>query len=77
MDDFFVHYFFLERSCTQFFFFDKNLNTVSISIYLWGQFLPRPSVALVVIFGLESPTLEEKPSFCYLIRHEPMVEEYH
>ena len=29
---------------------------------LWGQFLPRPSVALVVIFGLESPTLEGKPS---------------
>ena len=26
--------------------------------YLWGQFLPRPSVALVVIFDLESPTLE-------------------
>ena len=22
---------------------------------MWGQFLPRPSVALVVIFGLESP----------------------
>ena len=30
-------------------------------IPLWGQFLPRPSVAFVVIFGLESPTLEEKP----------------
>ena len=46
-------------------------------LLLWGQFLPRPSVALVVIFGLESPTLEGKPSSCYLIRHEPMVEEYH
>ena len=44
--------------------------------YLWGQFLPRPSVALVVIFGLESPTLEGKPSSLHLIRHEPMVEEY-
>ena len=29
---------------------------------LWAQFLSRPSVALVVIFGLESPTLEGKPS---------------
>ena len=26
-------------------------------------------------FGLESPTLEGKPSSFYLIRHEPMVEE--
>ena len=39
---------------------------------MWGQFLPRPSVALVVIFGLESSTLEGKPSSFYLIRHEPM-----
>ena len=38
--------------------------------------MPRPSVALVVIFDLESLTLEGKPSSCYLIRHEPMVEEY-
>ena len=30
---------------------------------LWGQYLSKPSVALVVIFGLESPTLEGKPSF--------------
>ena len=28
--------------------------------------MPRPSVALVVIFGLESPTLEAKPSFTEL-----------
>ena len=53
-----------------------NASTTHIT-YLWGQFLPRPSVALVVIFGLESPILEGKHSSCYLIRHEPMVEEYH
>ena len=39
---------------------------------MWGQFFPRPSVALVVIFSLESPTLEGKHSSFYLIRHEPM-----
>ena len=38
--------------------------------YLWGQFLPRPSVALIVIFDLESPTLEGKPSSSYLIRDD-------
>ena len=41
-------------------------------INLWEQFLPRPRVALVVIFGLESPTLERYISSFYLIRHEPM-----
>ena len=46
-------------------------------ILMWGQFLLRPSVALVVIFGLESPTLERYISSFYLIRHELMVEEYH
>ena len=57
----------------------SNLWTISIFLVyiLWGQFLPRPSVALVVIFGLESLTLEGKHSSCYLIRHEPIVEEYH
>ena len=39
---------------------------------MWGQFLPRPSVALVVIFGLESPTLKGNPYKGWL-----MVEEYH
>ena len=38
--------------------------------YLWGQFLPRPSVALVVIFDLESPTLEGKPSSSCHIRDD-------
>ena len=37
---------------------------------LWVQFLPRPSVALVVIFGLESPTLEGKPSSSCHIRDD-------
>ena len=42
-----------------------------IYIYiLWGQFLPRPSVAHVVIFGLESPTLEGKPSSSCHIRDQ-------
>ena len=49
----------------------SNKVTQTITLYnvilLWGQFLPRPSVALVVIFDLESPTLEEKPfSSCYI-----------
>ena len=37
---------------------------------MWGQFLPRSSVALVVIFGLESPTLEGKPSSSCHIRDD-------
>ena len=32
--------------------------------------MPKPSVALVVIFGLERPTLEGKPSSSSLIWHE-------
>ena len=39
-------------------------------IPLWGQFLPRPSVVLVVIFCLGSPTLEEKPFSSCLIRDD-------
>ena len=39
-------------------------------ILMWGQFLLRPSVALVVIFDLESPTLEEKPSSSCHIRDD-------
>ena len=35
---------------------------------MWGQFLPRPSVALVVILALESPTLKRYLSSFYLIR---------
>ena len=37
---------------------------------IWGQFLLRPSVALVVIFSLESPTLEGKPSSLCHIRDD-------
>ena len=37
---------------------------------LWGQFLPRPNVALVVIFDLESPTLKGNPSSSCLIRDD-------
>ena len=44
-----------------------NIFIENIKSYLWGQFLPRPSVALVVIFGLESPTLEGKSfSSCHI-----------
>ena len=39
-------------------------------IPLWGQFLPRPSVVLVVIFCLRSPTLEEKTFSSCLIRDD-------
>ena len=46
-----------------------NASTTHIT-YLWGQFLPIPSVALVVIFGLESPTLEGKPSSSCHIRDD-------
>ena len=35
-------------------------------------FASRPSVELVIFFGLESPTLERYLSSFYLIRHEPM-----
>ena len=35
-------------------------------------FASRPSVALVIFFGLKSPTLERHISSFYLIRHEPM-----
>ena len=39
-------------------------------MHMWGQFLPRPSVTLVAIFGLESPTLEGKPSSSCHIRDD-------
>ena len=52
----------------------SNKVTQTITLYnvilLWGQFLPRPSVALVVIFDLESPTLEGKPSSSCHIRDD-------
>ena len=61
-----------------FFFLHKNniFNNNSLmlhyncNILLWGQFLPRSSIALVVIFDLESPTLEEKPSSSCHIRDD-------
>ena len=37
---------------------------------MWGQFLPKSSVALVVIFSLESLTLEGKPSSLCHIRDD-------
>ena len=44
-----------------------NIFIENIKSYLWGQFLLRPSVALVVIFGLKSPTLEGKSfSSCHI-----------
>ena len=48
-------------------FFQKK---EGIILKLWGQFLPRPSVTLVVIFGLESPTLKGKPSSSCHIRDD-------
>ena len=48
----------------------------SVNIVVGAIFASRPSVALVIFFDLESPTLEEKPSSFYLIRHEPMELEY-
>ena len=40
---------------------------------MWGQFLPRPSVALVVIFGLESPTLKGNPYKGWLMVEECLI----
>ena len=48
--------------------YKKNFTYDACEILVWGQFLPRPSVALVVIFGLESPTLKGKPSSSCHIR---------
>ena len=53
------------------------ISTTIIPIASVGAiFASRPSVALVIFFDLESPTLEEKPSSFYLIRHEPMELDY-
>ena len=41
-----------------------------VTLVYQGQFLLKPSVALIVIFDLESPTLEEKPSSSGHIRDD-------
>ena len=48
------------------------------NIYLWGQFLLQgQGLDLWNFRHFCCPTLERLPPSFYLIRHEPIVEEYH